>query len=257
MTRAPQDRVTGASFDYDAIDQVAVVNGNVEMASGADRSATSDKATVDQQADTILLTGSVVAIQGRNQLKGERLFVERATGRTQLSSPGVSGEEPGRISTRFYRGEENAAQTAKDKVKQLADDAAAAAQGGAVSCSRPTRRRRSTSRLGVSMSTTAPSKPCSRATCTPCRATSSCAPRSCAPSTRAPPASPKRALPPSKKAAGRDHAHRGPRQGDRNLQERAERHGRLGRLQRQGKPGRARRRCRPHPGQERRARYRS
>ncbi len=133
MTRAPQDRVTGSSFDYDAVKQVAVVNGDVEMKSGADRSATSDKATVDQRADTILLTGSVVAIQGRNQLKGERLYAERATGRTQLSSPGSAGEEAGRISTRFYRGQENAAQTAKQKVKQLADEAAAAAIGGAVS----------------------------------------------------------------------------------------------------------------------------
>jgi lipopolysaccharide transport protein LptA/LPS export ABC transporter protein LptC len=131
MTRAPQDRVTGSSFDYDAVGQVAVIDGNVQMTSGADRTATSAKATVDQKADTILLTGDVVAIQGRNQLKGERLFVERATGRTQLSSPGAAGEDPGRISTRFYRGEQSA-QTAKDKVKQLASDAAAAAQGAAV-----------------------------------------------------------------------------------------------------------------------------
>ncbi len=131
MTRAPQDRVTGASFDYDAVKQVAVVDGDVEMTSGADRSATGDRATVDQQADTILLTGSVVAIQGRNQLKGERLFVERATGRTQLSSPAAAGEKPGRISTRFYRGEEKA-QTPKQKVQQLADEAAKAAATGAV-----------------------------------------------------------------------------------------------------------------------------
>ncbi len=107
-----------------------MIDGNVEMASGADRKATSAKATVDQQADTILLTGDVVAIQGRNQLKGERLFVERATGRTQLSSPAAAGEAAGRISTRFYRGEASE-QTAKDKLKQLAGDAAAAAQGGA------------------------------------------------------------------------------------------------------------------------------
>ena len=133
MTRAPQDRVTGSSFDYDAISQVAEVNGDVEMTSGADRRATGDKATVDQQADTILLTGSVVAIQGRNQLKGERLYVERATGKTQLTSPGAAGEDPGRITTRFYRGQEKSAQTAKEKVKQLADEAAAAVKGGAVS----------------------------------------------------------------------------------------------------------------------------
>ncbi len=131
MTRAPQDRVTGASFDYDAIKQVAIVDGDVEMTSGTDRSATGDRATVDQQADTILLTGSVVAIQGRNQLRGERLYVERATGRTQLSSPVAAGVKPGRISTRFYRGEEKA-QTAKQKVQQLADAAAKAAATGAV-----------------------------------------------------------------------------------------------------------------------------
>ena len=106
-----------------------MVNGDVAMTSGADRRATGDKATVDQQADTILLTGSVVAIQGRNQLKGERLFVERATGKTQLTSPGAAGEDPGRITTRFYRGQENSAQTAKEKVKQLAAEAAKAVDG--------------------------------------------------------------------------------------------------------------------------------
>jgi LPS export ABC transporter protein LptC/lipopolysaccharide transport protein LptA len=129
MTRAPQDRVTGASLDYDAANQIAVVNGDVEMTSGEGRSATADKVTVNQKADTILLTGSVVATQGRNQLKGERLYVERATGRTQLSSPGAAGEEPGRIFTRFYRGEASEAQSAKEKVKQLADAATAAASG--------------------------------------------------------------------------------------------------------------------------------
>jgi lipopolysaccharide transport protein LptA len=129
MTRAPQDRVTGASLDYDAANQIAVVNGDVEMTSGEGRGATADKVTVNQKADTILLTGSVVATQGRNQLKGERLYVERATGRTQLTSPAGPDGKPGRIYTRFYRGEANEAQSAKEKVKQLADAAASAATG--------------------------------------------------------------------------------------------------------------------------------
>ena len=55
MTRAPQDRVTGASLDYDAANQIAVVNGDVEMTSGEGRGATADKVTVNQKADTILL----------------------------------------------------------------------------------------------------------------------------------------------------------------------------------------------------------
>jgi len=131
MTREPNDRITGASLEYDAIKQVAVVNGNVKMASGADRRASADRVTVDQQADTILLTGGVVAVQGRNQLKGERLFVDRASGRTQLSSPPVGGHA-GRIWTEFYRGEESAAQGAKEKLKQLANGTQGAAATGAV-----------------------------------------------------------------------------------------------------------------------------
>jgi len=127
MTRAPQDRVTGDSLDYDAVGQIAVVSGNVQMASGTDRHASADQATVDQRADTILLTGDVVARQGRNQLKGERLFVERATGRTQLSSPTNGDDAAGRIAARFYRGEETAARSAKEAAKQLASTAAGAA----------------------------------------------------------------------------------------------------------------------------------
>jgi lipopolysaccharide transport protein LptA len=45
-----------------------------------------------------------MAIQGRNELSGGLLLVERATGRTQLTNPsGSGGKEPGRIKTRFYR----------------------------------------------------------------------------------------------------------------------------------------------------------
>lgn len=124
MTRAPQDRVTGNSLDYDALKQVAIVDGNVQMASGAQRGATADTATVNQQADTILLTGSVVVTQGRNLLKGERLYVERATGRTQLTSPGPTNDQPGRISSRFYRSEQSPAEMAKEKLKHLAESTA-------------------------------------------------------------------------------------------------------------------------------------
>ncbi len=106
MTRAPHDRVTGQNLDFDAINEVAVLTGDVVMSSGVDRRVSGNAATINQKADTVLLTGNVVAIQGRNQLGGERLYVERATGRTHLSSPGGAGaSHPGRITTRFYRGE--------------------------------------------------------------------------------------------------------------------------------------------------------
>ena len=104
MTRAPQDRVTASGLDFDALNEVAMLVGDVVMTSGEDRRATGDQATIDQKADTVLLTGNVVAVQGRNQLGGGRLYVERSTGRTQLTNPAPAGsKEPGRISTRFYR----------------------------------------------------------------------------------------------------------------------------------------------------------
>ncbi len=130
MTRAPQDRVTGDSLDFDAITEIAIVNGDVTMASGPDRTAVAQKATVDQRADTILLTGGVVARQARNQLKGERLFVERATGRTQLTSPGTR-EEPGRISARFFRSEQSTASTVKDAAKEAVQQVSNGLLGGA------------------------------------------------------------------------------------------------------------------------------
>ncbi len=126
MTRAPQDRVTGDSLDFDALKGVAVLAGDVVMTSGTERRATSDNATIDQKADTVLLTGNVVAVQGRNQLGGGRLFVERATGRTQLTNPAAAGaKEPGRISTRFYRNLAASPQSSK----QGADATAASAVG--------------------------------------------------------------------------------------------------------------------------------
>ena len=126
MTRAPHDRVTSQSLDFDAPNEVAVLTGAVVMTSGSDRRVTGHAATIDQRADTILLTGSVVAIQGRNRLTGERLFVERATGRTQLNSPAAPGAgRAGRITARFYRGETQLKQAAKKHQDAVAGAATA------------------------------------------------------------------------------------------------------------------------------------
>ncbi len=128
MTRAPHDRVTGQNFDFDAINEVAVLTGDVVMSSGVDRRVSGKIATINQKADTVLLTGNVEAIQGRNQLAGERLYVERATGRTQLTSPAAPGSsEPGRIATRFYRNE-----TADNKLHKLREKSLGVGTGAAV-----------------------------------------------------------------------------------------------------------------------------
>jgi lipopolysaccharide transport protein LptA/LPS export ABC transporter protein LptC len=129
MTRAPHDQVNARSLDFDAPTEVAVLTGDVVMTSGTDRRVTGAMATIDQKADTVLLTGSVVAVQGRNNLKGERLYVERATGRTQLTSPAVPGTRgAGRIAARFYRTDTQIAQAVK-KQKDAIEQAAAGAAG--------------------------------------------------------------------------------------------------------------------------------
>ncbi len=126
LTRAPRDRVASKSLDFDAQTEVALLAGDVVMTSGTDRRVTGDVATIDQRADSVLITGSVVAVQGRNTLKGERLYVERASGRTQLNSPAEPGErDAGRIAARFYRTEAQIAQAAKKQKEALAQAATA------------------------------------------------------------------------------------------------------------------------------------
>lgn len=72
----------------------------VEVTAGSDRRITSELAEFDVAADTALFVGQVVATQEKNILKGERLFVERKTGRTRLETPG----DGGRIAATLYQG---------------------------------------------------------------------------------------------------------------------------------------------------------
>jgi lipopolysaccharide transport protein LptA len=109
MTRGATDRVTCEAADFDALNNTGVLTGNVVMTSAADRRATSDRVDVDQNADTALLTGNVVVMQGRNEMKGRRLFIDRKTGRSQLTSPPAAGSGPGRITAHLFRNDQQAA----------------------------------------------------------------------------------------------------------------------------------------------------
>lgn len=103
MTRAQGDQVTSSTASFDALTNRAVLEGGVTIASGADRHATGERAELDQRADTALLVGNVVLMQGRNELRGQRLFVDHKAGRTQLTSPPEAGHAAGRIFARFYQ----------------------------------------------------------------------------------------------------------------------------------------------------------
>ncbi len=229
MTRAPQDRVTGSSFDYDAVNQVAVVNGDVEMTSGADRSATSDKATVDQQRRHDTADGQRRRHPGAQPVEGRAALCRTRDGPHAAI---VARQPRARKRDASRRASIAAKRTLRrppsEKVKQLADEAAAAAKGGAVSMFKtdPTAPIDvEAGRLDVDDRTKqAVFKSDVRAVqgdfivrTSELRAYYTGAAGLAEESDAG-----------RQEAARRDHAHRGARQGDRHLEERTERHRRLG-----------------------------
>ena len=185
MTRAPQDRVTGQSLDFDAVNEIAQLTGDVVMTSGEDRRVTSSAATMNQRSDTILLTGDVVAVQGRNEMKGGRLYLDRATGAP--SSPPRKGSVPkSRAASR------RASTGAISRGRSPRTVKRRRARRWPRACSKPIPALPSTWRPTGWTSTIVPGSPCSRAACTPCRATSWCARPRCARTTPVRRASPSR-----------------------------------------------------------------
>ncbi len=85
------DRITGQSAVHDAITDRAIVTGPVEMTSGPNQRATSDRAEFDNKNETVAMTGDVVVVQDKNVLKGRRLLVDRKRGTMQMTSPGGDG----------------------------------------------------------------------------------------------------------------------------------------------------------------------
>lgn len=110
MTQADGQQATARSADFDAAAQKAVLEGDVVMSELPDRRATGDRAELDQSADTVLLTGPVVVTQGKNELKGRRLFFNRATAKMNLTGAGAGN---GRISARFSQTGGGGPQSAK------------------------------------------------------------------------------------------------------------------------------------------------
>lgn len=97
MTRGEDERVTAQSLDFDVASGIAVLTGDVEMYGGADRSARSNRAEIETNSNTALLTGDVVVKQGLNEIKGQRLLIDRKSGTSLLTSPAAAGSDAGRI----------------------------------------------------------------------------------------------------------------------------------------------------------------
>ena len=82
----------------------------VEVTAGSDRRITSDLADFDATAESALFVGKVHITQEKNVLDGERLFVDRKTGKSRLETPAEGGKAAGRITALFYQSEKAGAQ---------------------------------------------------------------------------------------------------------------------------------------------------
>lgn len=103
ITRGSGEKVTAARADVDASRQLTVLQGNVVVTAPPDRRVTSDRAEIDEQSDTILLTGAVHITQGRNELHGRRVLVERTAKRTHVTAPADGGGPAAHVTARLYQ----------------------------------------------------------------------------------------------------------------------------------------------------------
>ncbi len=115
MTRGADERVDCTSAEFKTAEQTAVLMGPVVMTSGEKRSAKSDRVDLDQKNDTALLTGNVIVQQGKNELQGRRLWINRKAGTAKLTSPPALGSGPGRIKAHLVQGQRRDKSTKKAK----------------------------------------------------------------------------------------------------------------------------------------------
>ena len=125
MSRGAGERVVADDATFNAEQETAVLAGKVVMSAGPDRRASGDRATLDQKADTALLSGNVTVIQGANILRGRRLYIDRKSGQTELTSPPMDGNGPGRINVRLAQ--QQAVAGKKPAAKPVARDTGAQA----------------------------------------------------------------------------------------------------------------------------------
>ena len=102
------EKATARTAEFDAVNDRATLIGNVVMTSGPDRQAVSDRVDLDNKNDNATLTGNVVVKQGKNILRGHRLFLDRTAGTMALASPAEAGLGKGRISARMVQAEAEA-----------------------------------------------------------------------------------------------------------------------------------------------------
>lgn len=86
--------------------------GNVYYVTPAQR-VRSDAAVYDAASDTITMTGDVVAAQGKNVLRGQRLVIKVSTGEAQMQTSNKGRNAPNRVRGVYFPKDKQAAPAAK------------------------------------------------------------------------------------------------------------------------------------------------
>lgn len=68
----------------------------------------SDAATYEKDTETIVMTGDVVAVQGKDVLRGERMVINVKTGNAQMQTSVRGRNTPGRVRGVFYPSDKKA-----------------------------------------------------------------------------------------------------------------------------------------------------
>jgi len=66
-----------------------------------------NNAIYEANNDTITVTGDVVAVQGQNVLRGERMVINTKTGQGQMQGETTGRNKPGRVRGVFYPNQSN------------------------------------------------------------------------------------------------------------------------------------------------------
>ncbi|MDX2289219.1 MAG: LPS export ABC transporter periplasmic protein LptC [Hyphomicrobiaceae bacterium] len=126
ITRATGEQVTSDKARFDVSGGKAEFVGTVVMTTTTGRRVAADRADLDEAQDTALMVGNVVVNDAGNELRGERLSLDRAKGITVLSAL----EPKGRITASLNRQSDATTARAAATTTPAASPATAATPAG-------------------------------------------------------------------------------------------------------------------------------
>ena len=103
--------------------------GDVVINSDEDQTTTGDLADYDVPGQTVIVSGNVVLTQGKNVLKGDRLFINLVTGESRFDPGSANSGKPARIKAIFQKPDQASDDDASNKDKPADEKTGSATPG--------------------------------------------------------------------------------------------------------------------------------